>query len=420
MKRFRFTPVGLLYIHPTGHDVVVHGDPSRTDVEVQAPRIPESAKVYPIEILDAESHIRISGPVTVLVPASSSIFVEGEASDVVVQQIAHAALDDCRSLIASQLTSLRCNGKVKGDVVLRKINQFAHLQRIEGTLAASDVTSLRTEDVRGDVSLTNVKQVQMAILKHDFSIAHAEDIQIKEIANNVRINNVSNAIAIKRVGGHLEVNSPGLTLAATEVLGNVQLNGTLQQNGKYWINAGGNVALRIEGDVRIAVRAGGEIMAGDEIAFVSEKDDLKTALIGEDVMAADLNIVAGGDVIVNSPAQWQQHRRAALDAEIQKTIKDVQGDILQALGKVSGQVQGIATAVAGDMPKHSEPMPLAPTIHQVVRDILSAIEPTAPPQSTKTESGKPVSDEIQFVLQMLEEGRITVEEADVVLEALGL
>ncbi|NOZ50090.1 MAG: DUF2089 domain-containing protein [Chloroflexi bacterium] len=420
MKIFRFSPVGLLYIHPLGNDLIIHGDPKRTDVEIQASTIPEGAQVYPIEVLDAETHIRISGPITVNVPDSISLFVEGEVADTVIQRVAHVALDDCLGdVIVSEITSLRCNGQIKGNVALRKISRFATLQRVQGDLVASDVASLRTDDVRGDVSLTNVNAIQMAIVKHNFTLVHAGSVQIKEVAGDVKINNIRESIAIKRIGRDLEVISAGTTLAATEVLGNVRLNGPLLKNGKYWINAGGAVVVQVSGDVRIAVRAAGEVFAGDDLHLVQEKGDLMTAQLGAAEMAADLNIVAGSDVILNSPGRWQKHRRAVIDAELQKAMQDVQGEIKQALGDVGSHVRSTTTAIADEIQQQVSADTLGPTVRNVVRDILSALETAIPPR-TPPASAPPRPEEMQMVLQMLEQGTISVEEAESLIDALRL
>lgn len=408
MKKIKFTPVGLLYVHPHGNDLIVHGDPNRTEAEVTAPTIPEGASVHPIETLDAETHVRISGPMTLQVPSTISLLVDGDAADAVIQQVAHAALDDCRGdLVVSELTSLRVNGDVSGAAALRKIVNFATLHDVRQDLVASDVAVLRTDNVRGDVSLSNIGEVQMAVIQGNFAIAHATTVQIKEVSGDVKINSVKDSIAIKRIGGDLEVISPGATLAATEVLGNVQLKGPLQRNGKYWINAAGAVVVRVSGDVRIAVRASGEVYAGKDLRVEAEKGGLVTAQLGDAELAADLNIVAGSDVILNSPRRWRQHRQALINAELKKTLKEVQGDIQQALGEASEKVQKTPAAETGSL-----------SVRDVVRDIITTLEESAYLQKLSSRSNSPPDEELHMILRMLEKGIINADEAERLIEAL--
>lgn len=419
MKSFKFIPVGLLYVHPHGNDLIVHGDPKRTEAEVLAPTIPEEANVYPIETLDAETHVRISGPMTLHVPSSTSLFVGGDADDVVIQKVAHAALENCSGdLVASELTSLRVNGDIKGAAALRKIVTFANLQDVKGAVVASDIASLRTDDVRRDVNLSNIGEVQVAVVGGDFAVAHAISVQIKEVSGDVKINSVKDTIAIKRIGGDLEVISPGTTLAATEVLGNVQLKGPLQKNGKYWINAAGAVVVRISGDVRIAVRASGEINAGSDLDIESEKGGLVTAQLGSDELAADLNIVSGSDVFLNSPRRWQKHRRAVINAELQKTYQEVQEELQQTLGAAGKQVKSVAADIAGQVQRQPAPEAIVLSIQDVVREIINTLEETSVSPQQSDKSAAPSDEELQLILKMLESGTITADEAEEVIDAL--
>ena len=161
---------------------------------------------------------------------------------------------------------------------------------------------LKIEHVYGDISLTHVDEVNLDSVDRDMTVTHVKDFQVKNVAGDVALNSVTGRVAIHRLGGDLSIVSPGETLTAPDVVGDVSLRGPLQPGGRYWINAGGDVATRIAGDARVFVRAEGEVMVGAEIQFEVDEEGVVKGQLGL-VMdnAAELSIDAQGDVILNSP-----------------------------------------------------------------------------------------------------------------------
>ncbi len=201
---------------------------------------------------------------------------------------------------------------------------------------------------------------------------------------------------------------------APDVSGDVSLRGPLQLGGRYWIKAGGDVAARIAGDVRILVRAKGEVKAGAEIQFEVDEHGVATGLLGRAIDdASELNIDAGGDVILNNPAEWQRHHNASVDAELRQAMNEVQSELKQAAVTIKTEMRQTGVDVAQELEQAG--------IRDIVRDLLQSLKPqpsagTPQPASSPPSSTDP--DELKLVLNMLERGAITVDEAERLIEAL--
>ena len=191
--------------------------------------------------------------------------------------------------------------------------------------------------------------------------------------------------------------------------------GPLQPGGRYWINAGGDVAARIAGDVRVFVRAEGEVMVGAEIQFEVDEEGIVKGQLGL-VMdnAAELSIDAQGDVILNSPQEWQRHHSATVDAELRQAMAEVQSELRQTAVTVKSELQQAGNDVAQELEQSG--------IRDIVRDLLKSLKPETSASSSPSPSTQPTvpdADELKLVLNMLERGAITVDEAERLIEALN-
>jgi len=415
MKPIEFTPVGTIHISITGGDLVVRGQAGRSSARLLAAKTGNLDAAQIVDVQENATIIQVPGDVTLTVPGDASVIITGAPGDVVLRKIRDAQLEGCSGdLVVSELAELRAVGALYGDVALRK-TESAELQAVHRDLAVAHVGKLKIEHVHGDASLTHVGDVNLVGVERDLTVTHGEDLQVKDVAGDVALNSVTGNVAIHRIGGDLSVVSPGATLTAPAVGGDVSLRGPLKLGGRYWINAGGDVAARISGDVRVFVRAEGEVKAGSEIQFEVDEDGVATGQLGRAVEdAAELSIDARGDVILNSPAEWQHHHSAAVDAELRQAMNEVQSELRQAAATVKSEFQQAGNDVAQELEQSG--------IRDIVRDLLKSLKPEAPASSSPAASGLPPAadpDELKLVLNMLERGAITVDEAERLIEALN-
>ena len=421
MKPVEFTPVGVIHIAIAGGDLVVRGQAESSSARLLAAKMGDIDAAQVVSVQEGATYIEVSGDMTLTVPEDASVIVSGTPGDVVLRKIRDAQLEGCSGdLVVSDLVGtadqspLRVLGAVHGDVAIRK-TESAELQTVHRDMAVAHVGKLKIEHVHGDISLAHVDEVNLDSVDRDMTVTHVKDFQVKNVAGDVALNSVTGSVTIHRLGGDLSIVSPGETLTAPDVVGDVSLRGPLQPGGRYWINAGGDVAARIAGDVRVFVRAEGEVMVGAEIQFEVDEEGIVKGQLGL-VMdnAAELSIDAQGDVILNSPQEWQRHHSATVDAELRQAMAEVQSELRQTAVTVKSELQQAGNDVAQELEQSG--------IRDIVRDLLKSLKPETSASSSPSPSTQPTvpdADELKLVLNMLERGAITVDEAERLIEALN-
>ncbi len=423
MKQLQFTPVGVIQLHlEESGDVVVRGDANREAAILDSPQTNDT-DISPVEIKEDSTLIRCRGSVTLRLPAGTSMNILGVADDMVLRNLGDVSVAECKGdLVGSELASLELAGDVRGDVALRKIKDQVQLQNVRGDLAVAHVSTIKSEAIHGDTSISNVPEVNITCIGADLSAAHCNTLQIKSVQGDVALSSVIDVASVQSTGGDVTVSSPGQSLALTGVGGDVTMNGPLHSQGKYWISAGGDVVGRISGDIRVTIRAGGEIRGAPDLSLAVQEDGSVTGILGNESEACELSIEAGGDVILNSPGQWQRRHSAIVDAELKKAMKEVKTELKKAAGGVKAETKRANVDVTVDLDDLEKIGTTGASVREIVRDLLDSLAPNTP--ATAVAQAKPVTskalgaDELRMVLEMLEAGTITAEEAEQLMKAL--
>lgn len=422
MNPIEFKPVGTIYLHIENDDVVVHGSAGRTSAQLIAPKVPESAAPGVIRVQADATHIHAAGPITLNIPAETAISLMGNADDVVLRNAAAVTVETCQGdLVASELAGLRVTGMLRGDVALRRIDSV-FFQSVHQDLAVAHVGSLRGERAYGDVSISHIGDVSIARVDGDLDVTHASSVKIVEIRGDISLSSVAGDADIKHIGGDLNVNTPGTSLAALDVAGDVQMRGPLMPESKHWIKARGDVILRISGNARVTIRVKGDVLTDPDIV-VERVDGLVKAQLGapaED--AAEVEIDALGDVILNSPVQWQGHQSAAIDAELRSAMDEIRKEVRRSAATSTAEAQTAWRGKAWKWDQEGVHKTVGVSVRDIMRDLLRSLNPSispSPPSPPPDQPPSPASDEVKLILEMLQAGTITAEEAEKLIEALN-
>lgn len=416
MKTIDFPIEGVVVLHVRHGDVVVKGQPGRTTGQLTAKGVIDQNT---LAVQDGGTHFQVSDDLTVNLPAGTPVQLVGNAHDVRLRTLGDVSLDSCQGdLVASELASFQAQGDMQGDVALRVVTGPVGLSTVHGDLAVANVGVVHAGTIEGDVRLTVTGEVGIGKIQGDLAVSQAAGVQVKEVSGDVTISNISGAIDLKRVEGDLSITTPGPTVAVADVRGDVRLSGQLHPNGKYWINAAGTVVVKMSGDVRIVVHARGQVRAGPELHVESQSPGVLVALAGSSEQAADLNIEAGGDVVLTSVRQGPRVPKDAITAEVQESISQAQGDVqrslLQAQQDIHQAVEVSAAATGQPRPRSEG---VGASLRSLLRDLLDSLDPQA--KSAASPTTPPVAqDEVRTVLDMLAAGKITAEEAEKLIEAL--
>ncbi len=327
---------------------------------------------------------------------------------------------------------------VFGDLRIDNVSGRADIQHIYGDVRAEDVAELHVvdcdadfrftggnleiESVSGDMRVTDAVSVQGLRVHGDLWIERLSGgLKMESAHGDARLNDIGGAAGLGTVAGDFRATNVRGALNVGQVHGDAQLEGPFPAEEGYAVTASGDAHIRLmaEDDVRLVVRAMGRVRSNLPLTPSADGSTTYTAALGAGkvrvVLASngDLRIeaAAGGREEVRGP--WERGRGPGGDPFAE----------LSGLGERIRQQVSASLAAAGINPDSGE-MNFGPA--QVRWGRGKSPEPPRPPRPPRSagpqaapQGSAPMSSEQLTVLKMLEEGRISPEEADALLRALG-
>ncbi|MBA3534098.1 MAG: DUF4097 family beta strand repeat protein [Ardenticatenales bacterium] len=406
-----------------------------------------------VEQREGETVIRAKDDVVLTLPGRVTLTLRGRTNDVALNGLGEVLLaNGCGGdLSASHIRVLRSEGELTGDVALRQISEDVTLGQIYGDLVISHGAGITLAQVHGDITLRHVGSVQLNQVHSDLTITQAASVQIAMVSGDVRLDAIAGAIVVQQVDGDLIVHQPGSSLVAPAVAGDVRLAGTLKGNTEYLIKADGDVELRVDGNAHFTFRSvDGELHLGEGLEQEQGEDGTIHVYMGQREGAAQVTIEAGGDVSIDFLEREREHRRGHrkhwsgdfhfegpgvrvhVDPEIRQAMEQAREEVKRAQYEVKEELKRAKQHIREEM-KHAfrdaDTHGMAgAAIGEIIRgslgELLTALRPAPPaPQAPARPSAPPAptppsSEEIKLILSMVQEGKITPEEAEQLIRAM--
>ncbi len=305
--------------------------------------------------------------------------------------------------------------------------------------------TVTVEKVGGDASIKNLaNRLVVGKIGGDLHLQLFAGATVENVGGDCVIQEASGAVEVSRVGGDLLAETSG-SLYAGSVGGDTRLIG---ESGKVLLTTGGDATLKFTNASlpEVKVNAGGEIHmfvpadANGQLELTSGGEDIQVSAGGQELEVehrdSSLPLGAGGAVIkltagesiqVSDKAEENWEFDDDLDAstdhwsdfgiDIEKTIKDslktVSDSVRQATAHAS-RAGLMAEEKVNQAIRHLEERGIgAGRKRKVVGFSFGDATPAAPSQAPKA-----TDEERMLVLRMLSDKKITVEEAEKLLNAL--
>lgn len=306
--------------------------------------------------------------------------------------------------------------------------------RVEGNSIGGDV---RVTNIRGDVTLRTVggdlslRGFGRGVFETVGGDFHARkgtgDIQIDRVGSDAVIDRISGSVILRNVGGDLGLRRVDGTVEI-DVGGDASVMFTTLVGKKLSLKAGGDLSCSLPGDASASVTlsAGGEVYLPANID-IEEMDAGKAFTLGEGEIPVDL--IAGGDLYLQGDetadpfafADLGETIASQVESEVEAGIVEMEAR-LEALGAGMGTYSSdrigeqVRRAVTRARRKAERGRKRAERARRRVERKTRSINMSL--------SGRPrrrvkvSEDERLSILRMLENGTITVEEAEKLLQAI--
>lgn len=318
---------------------------------------------------------------------------------------------------------------VEGDLRIEQVSGPVNISVVRGDVRADNATGLQIDACEGDCRFVAGGQLTLGVVEGDLRVTSAGDVhvtrihgdasiekaagavQVEQIYGDARLAHVEKQAVLGQVGGDFRGSALLGGLSAAHVAGDLSLEGPFVAAEGYTVHAAGDAKLRLDAEdgVQLVVRAGGRIRANVPLTPTGDGTTTYTATLGAGSVrialtnAGDLRIEAtGGD---ETRGSWERRRDPSPDPIAE----------LSTLGDRIRRQVAASLAAAGINPETGE---INLGRGRAARTGSRWPKPPPPPERPKGPSDS-LSSEHLAILKMLEEGRITTEEADSLLRALG-
>jgi hypothetical protein len=342
--------------------------------------------------------------------------------------------DGVRVLIASE-DDLVTWGREGGDITAAFGASATMVVPPETRVTAEQVLgNLRIEGVRGEIEARAVHG--NATLRHtgtarlnrvlgNLRASHAGgDVTADEVRGNVWARGVSGALALGEVAGNLEVEGAEGGLTVEGVRGNVSLRPPFSAGSTYRVNGFGNlcVSLLSESSMQVAVRAGGRLDVKVQGLSLEQRGEEAVGTLGAGAATLKANVHGNVTLLGAEPrgepgtsSHWEEIG-AQIEWQVHDALAKMATELEERLGRVDGQwvgrqVDGATIEARRRAEQAAERARMRAEQAERRWRRAAGERPTPEPEGATDE-------ERLRVLRMVEEGKITPEQAADLLGAI--
>ncbi len=369
----------------------------------------------PFEATESEKGYTITcrGSLNLRVPVAANLFLDQVRGDLIIKNI------------EGDINASEVNGSM-----IVKIANNVTIANVYGSFTGKNIDGLLTaDDVMHSLSLRNVASTEIGNVHGDFSARYVEgSVQVNHVMGDVSLNTVNGSVTIERTAGDANLRNLGGAARLDQIGGDLRLTGGLA-SGKHVFQASGNILVRWPPDEPINLTAmAPSIVRRLEFDSMTETKGQLVARLGES--ETYVTLAAGGEIILkpyyDSGSEWGDVDAGEMDVDFAVSMEGL-GEMLTS--QLDTRLEELSTRLRTQFgPEFSQKMALR--AEKAVEKALKRVEhaqeqvrrrytPPPPPAPPKPSKARKASSQEQLkVLQMLEKGVISVQEATTLLEAL--
>lgn len=346
---------------------------------------------------------RIGGDISVVGWEGSEILIKADDDEVRVEQSGDEIRLSCEDDLSLRLPkdSTLSFTFIEGDAAIRGVSGDISIRKIDGDLSMRDVGSVSIESIDSDFSLRGARG--------SLYIKHANgDVSIRDVDGDVNIDAISDDLALRGPRGNVQVNVDGDVVIYLDPRG----------DGDYRITAGDDILLVLPSNANATVT-----MQGDDIHVewtgLEEATEETERVVTLGNGAAKIVLNAGGDVRLSNQSNAGESAEefgnfAGLNFDWSGFGERISRQVEQVTGRAVKRAEEATRRAERHVERQARRWTGKATFGQ-----SWDFGPKGVPASPGVPKSDPVSDEERMaILKMLQEKKITSEQAEQLLKAL--
>ena len=324
--------------------------------------------------------------------------------------------------------------KGDGDVVLVGLNK-AKLGTVNGDLSAKQIDGdISVETVNGDVVCRQVQSVNAGTVNGDISVRFANGAtNLQAINGDINLRAISGAVNVKRGNRDLNASQIDGILYLPHIHGDIRLKGPLA-DGKHIATAQGDIVLRWPAAAPVTINAAAPSIKNRLVLQDAEAEN--GSLTGHVKHgAAVLNLEANGRIVLKESQlvkdEWERDSGAAYGFDFAFDFADIgeriSREVEQNVSRITAEIQSrfspnfgeeIGEKFARKAEQAAAKAEKAAARAQKRAEQQQSHWPASAPKRAKSPKPKASPEEQIKILKMVEQGIISPEEANDLLQAL--
>lgn len=326
---------------------------------------------------------------------------------------------------------VRCSGDARitvPDAVALSVQQVGGDAKITDVEGAIDIQA-----VGGDLVLRNVAAVQLKAVGGDLRLKRADgNVTIEAIGGDATIRDVEGAVWVANVGDDLYLRGITGSCVVEDVGSDLVLNLNFLPDMDYRFNTDGDILCRVQDDANavFVLPADTEVVLDVDAAVAEDEDGLKTITLGAG--GATVYIQAAEAVrLVGEEEDYTISFGVQLEEEIEARLSTLEERLSEQLEGLDQRIQERATVWASQAERVAEraQKQAERALERVRRNMDRGAKRKRGPgprridlsarADTQGRRSDPVSEQERLlILKMVQENKITIEEAERLLAAL--
>ena len=346
---------------------------------------------------------KIGGDISVVGWEGSEILIKADDDELSIEQNGDEIRLSCEDDVALRLpkASTLTFTLIEGDAAIRGINGDISIRTIKGDLSMREVGSVSIESIDSDFSLRGARG--------NLHIKNANsDASIRDVEGEVNIESVADDLALRGPRGNVKVN------VGSDVVVYLDPRG----DGDYLVTAGDDILLVMPSNANATVT-----MQGDEIQVdwpgVEQNTEATDRVVTLGNGAAQITLKAGSDVrLTNQVNAGESAEEFGNFAGLNFDWSGFGERLSRQIEQTTARAAKRAEEAARRAERHGERQARRWT-GKVTFGQSWDFGPKGVPASPGAPKTEPVSDEERLtILKMLQEKKITAEQAEQLLRAL--
>ncbi len=405
--------INHLIVETLARDAVVRGVPDATVIRIACTMREHDEE--PRFIPEGQTLRFVGGTVTrVVLPKNMALTIREAAGDLRLQGLSgrvdlEVVRGDAR---LEDLTGQTLLNQAEADLRAERVAELRIAAGCQGDVRFVDGGLFSAAVVAGDLRVVNAGRIEAETVRGDLWAEKVDGaVTIGRAAGDARLSDIGGPVTLQALAGDLRGQGLKVGLTAGRVNGDALLSGPFTVGSEYTLVADGDIYLNLsaDADALLAVRAGGRIRSDLPLTPAADGTPTFSATLGQG--ACRIVLTARGDVRISQEGAQGKAKTSRSEepfVELGNLGERIRQQVAASLAAAGINIEMGERSWGwsyGRRGRSSPPPPEPP-------------RPPSPPERPKA-SQRATTEEQMVILKMVEEGRITPEEADRLLRALG-